>query len=291
MISPFLTVARQGKNSWKRYLAGVGTILTISFGVIAIPVLIISAISGIPVGDADVFLYSRPVFTINLSITLFTMMIISIYIVIKRFHQRHFLTLFGPSQAIDWLRIIKAYSLWLGLYGVSFLVWYLVNPSRYLLTFNFSEWLPLALLNMVLSSIYAFATVLFFYAYLLQGVGLLVRHPFPLVGGWGLIIGTLSIAPELGPYAWVNSVLYSTFITWIVIKDRRPELAIGLVAANVLPSFIFVDFVDAQFPLPTIFKVANMAPPLPLLFTFIFRMGLFYLICFGLRRRSASPLP
>jgi hypothetical protein len=196
------------------------------------------------------------------------------------------MTLFSVDTAIDWLRVIKGFILWLGLYGISFFLWYLISPSRYSLTFNISEWLPFTLLALIFAPILSLARILFIYGYLLQAVGLLIRNPVILSIVWGLVLGSLSINLKM-PIYWILSVAASTFITWIVIKDNRIELVIGIDISVSLISLLFISSPDSSIKAPTVFKVADVPDFLPLLVSYVLRSGFFYFICFG-RRRNLS---
>ncbi|MBW4463635.1 MAG: hypothetical protein KME47_25835 [Nodosilinea sp. WJT8-NPBG4] len=290
MNPTFLTVARQGRNGWKRYLAGTLLALGVTL-IIATPVTIISAyISDISIENEDLLVYGNPIRTIVLFGSFGAASLLGLFLAVTRVHRRKFMTLFNLDTAIDWFRVIKGLIVWLGSYGISFFVWYLISPSRYSLTFNISEWLPFALLVLVVAPILSLLRVLFLYAYLLQAAGLLIRHPLLLSIVWSLIVGSLSINLKMPRY-WILSVAYSMFITWIVIKDNRLELAIGLVIADSLIFLLFISSSDSLIQTPTVFKSAGSAHFLAVLVTYVLRAGLFYFICFSRRRNlSASTI-
>jgi hypothetical protein len=286
MNPTFLTIARQGRNGWKRYL--VGTILVYGVPLIIFtPVIIISAyISGISTKNIDLILDGNPLRAVLFYGLLGVALLLGLFLAVTRVHRRKFMTLFSVDTAIDWLRVIKGFILWLGLYGISFFLWYLISPSRYSLTFNISEWLPFTLLALIFAPILSLARILFIYGYLLQAVGLLIRNPVILSIVWGLVLGSLSINLKM-PIYWILSVAASTFITWIVIKDNRIELVIGIDISVSLISLLFISSPDSSIKAPTVFKVADVPDFLPLLVSYVLRSGFFYFICFG-RRRNLS---
>jgi uncharacterized protein len=287
MNPTFLTIARQGRNGWKRYL--VGTLLPLGvLLIIFIPVIIISTYtSGISSKNTNLILYGNPLRAVLFLGLCGVALLLGLFLAVTRVHRRKFMTLFSVDTAIDWLRVIKGFILWLGLYGISFFLWYLISPSRYSLTFNISEWLPFTLLVLIFAPIVSLARILFLYAYLLQAVGLLIRHPLLLSIVWGLVLGSLSINLKM-PIYWILSVAYSTFITWIVIKDNRIELVIGIDITVSLTSLLFISYSDSLIKAPTVFKIADSTYYfLPTLVSYVLRAGLFYFICFG-RRRNLS---
>lgn len=283
MNKTFLTIARQGRNGWKRYL--VGALLAIGVPLIIMTtVMIISAyISGISIKNTNLILYGNPLRAVLFSGLVGVGLLLGLFLAVTRVHRRKFMTLFSVDTSIDWLRVIKGFILWLGLYGISFFVWYLIFPSRYSLTFNISEWLPFTLLVLIFAPILSLVRILFLYAYLLQAVGLLIRHPLLLSIVWGLVLASLSIDLKM-PIYWILSFAYATFMTWIVIKDNRIELVIGIDIAVSLISLVFISYPDSLIKAPTVFKVADVPDFLPVLVSFVFRAGFFYFICFGRRR-------
>jgi uncharacterized protein len=285
MNPTFLTIARQGRNGWERYLAGISLVFSV-YLIIAVPVIIISAyIEGISIENTNLILYGNPLRSILFQGLIGVALLLGLFLAVTLIHRRKFMTLFSVDTAIDWFRIIKGFILWLGLYGISFSVRYLISPSRYSLTFNISEWLPFTLLVLIFVPILSLAVCLL-YAYMLQALGLLIRHPLLLSIVWGLILGSLAIDLKM-PIYWILSVASSMFMTWIVIKDNRIELVIGINIAVSLISLLFISSSDSLIKAPTIFKVADFSDFLPVFVSYVLRAGFFYFICFG-RRRNLS---
>jgi hypothetical protein len=285
----FLTIARQGRNGWKRYLVGILLALGVPLIIITTIIIISAYISGnsISTKNTDLLLYGNPLRAILFEGLGGALWLLGLFLAVTRVHRRKFMTLFSVDNAIDWFRVFKGFIVWLGLFGISFFLWYLIIPSRYFLTFNISEWLPFTLLVLVVAPVSLLPPILFLYAYLLQAAGLLIRHPLLLSIVFGLIVGSLSINLKMPSY-WIIAVAYSTFIAWIVIKDNRLELAIGLVIAEKLIPLLFIGLSDSLIKSPTIFMADGPAPFLPLLVTYILRAGLFYFICFGGRRNLSA---
>lgn len=80
------------------------------------------------------------------------------------------------------------------------------------------------------------------------------------------------------------------FTTWIIIKDDRLELAMGMAIANTFYS-LFIGFSDSTIKLPAVFQVSDDPLLLPSLLTYLIRASLFYLICFGWRRELPKAEP
>jgi uncharacterized protein len=236
MNPTFLSIAHQGRNGWKHYLVGILLLFSIALISIALIIIISAQLSGISISNregGDLLLHGNPFRTLAHFGLIGVAILLGLFLVVQRVHKRKFLTLISPDASFCWQRVVKGFGVWLSLYGTGFLIWYLIVPSRYVLTFNVSEWLPFALFALIIVPILSLAFALF-YAYLLQGTGLLLRKPLFLLIVWGFIYGSLSGAKM--PIDWILNVVNWMFITWIIIKDNRLELTIGLLIARSIPS-------------------------------------------------------
>jgi uncharacterized protein len=297
MKSPtFLTIARQGKNGWWRYLLGI----LIVFGVVFIIYLftlyvvwISFYLSGISLkinqDTINSFLYAHPTRYLFLTALTGVLILLGLFLVTKFVHKRPFMTLISPDTTLDWFRIFKGLLVWLGITGINFLAWYLIVPSRYSLTFNLAEWLPFAAWGLILLPVITCARVLWFNAYLLQGLGLLIQRPLILTIVWGFLLGSLLTDFKM-PNFWIVSVIRAMFATWLIIKDDRIELLIGVTMADALFGFV-LGFSDSKIRLPVVFETSDTPPVLIILVTYLLRAGLFYLICFGWRRNLPEAEP
>jgi uncharacterized protein len=292
----FLTIARQGKNGWWRYLVGVlisiGVLLIFSAWVICIA-WISFYLSGtslkIDQNTINSFFYANPTRLLFLVALFGALLLLGLFVTMKFVHKRQFLTLISPDSTIDWFRIFKGLILWLGLYGINFLAWHLIIPSRYSLTFNLSEWLPFAAWGLILLPIFICTRVILINAYLLQGMGLVIRRPLILTIVWGFLLGSFQTNFKM-PSFWIFNVIAAMFTTWIIIKDDRLELAMGMAIANTFYS-LFIGFSDSTIKLPAVFQVSDDPLLLPSLLTYLIRASLFYLICFGWRRELPKAEP
>ncbi|MGB7445045.1 MAG: hypothetical protein WA919_28580 [Coleofasciculaceae cyanobacterium] len=294
MTARFLRIARQGINSWKRYL--VGALLPFCLTLIVwTPILTVTTyILGFSPDEEGVngFLYANPVRTLVLSGLLFIAFLFGLYLSIKRVHKRKFITLFTSDDSVHWQRVIKGFGVYLGLYGIRFLVWYLISPSRYIFSFNLSEWLPFALLSLVFAPIFALCKVLIV-AYLLQGISLLIQSSLLLLIVWGLIIGSLSYALEPETLLYVFSgVVFGIFFAWVIIKDNGIELMWGFFTASDFIGLVWFRSDDSDFlNAPTIFRATEPALPLYNLVSILLHLGLFYYICFSRGKNLSASMP
>ena len=290
MTQTFLGVARQGRNRFRDYLIGILLIIS-STVIIAIPLVLIMMVAassyGIPVfekGGTDIILYGNPFRMIIFIASVYAGLILGLFLAIQRVHRRDFLTLVTPDLSISWQRIFKGFIVYLGIWVVSFPVWYLVNPSRYKIAFNGTEQILFALFAILFVPIISSAMALF-YGYSLQGMGLIVKKT-PLLLITFAVLSCIS-AKTLDDF--IIRSLNTMFTSWIVIKDNRTELLIGMFAASTLTSVSIISTVESRFNLPTIIKITDSnSPLLARLVIFLLSSGLFYYICFGLRKNHTT---
>lgn len=287
MTPTFLTVARQGRNGWKRYLAGIsltlGTVMII-FG----PILIITIrLLGLPLKEQsstdivlDGNLYRHLAF---LSLGAASL-ILGLFLAVKKVHQRNFLTLISPNSSISWHRIFQGFSIFLILRLVGWLILYIILPERYIFIFQASLILGI-LLSFIVMPLWAFCSALFL-SYLFQGLGLLIKNSLILSIVWGFLLGGIPSSTNLG-YLTLIGILSFIFIAWIIIKDNRLELVIGLIIANNFFNLFLTSSNDTS-NFPGFFRLADSAHPLPGFLSFIFVYGIFYYIFFGRKQRNLT---
>lgn len=294
MTAKFLKIARQGRNGWKRYIVGVLLPFCLAL-IIWTPILAIATYSlGFPLDEEgmNLVLYGNPIRTLVFLGLMLISFIFGLYLTMKRVHKRQFMTLFNSEASVRWQQVIKGLYVSLGLYSIQFLAFYLINPSRYIFSFNASEWLPFTLLSLVFAPIVALSSTLIF-AYLIQGTGLLIQSPLLLSISWGLIMGILSYVSEPEtPLYWFISIAVFIFFIWVIIKNNGIELIWGLFITINLTSLVWFSLDDSGIlNAPTIFKATEPAPPLHSLLSILFIYSLFYYICFGIRKNSSASTP
>ena len=135
----FFNIAKQGRTGWLRYLFGTVAIIGISMICMIISMNIIAYISNVSIKNINLLVYGDPIRTLLIYGIYCGSFFIGIYFITEKLHNRKFRTLFSPESSIDWFRIIKGFTLWLGLVVVSWMPDYLIYPSHYQLIFNFEQ--------------------------------------------------------------------------------------------------------------------------------------------------------
>lgn len=256
MTQPFLTLARQGRSGWHHYL--LGTLLTFGVPLVILTpaIMLIAQFLGLSDPPPNVVLYGDPFRALLLTAIGSAGMLLGLFLAVTRIHQRRFLSLVGVKAAVDWLRVLKAFVFWLSLCGVSFLITYLLIPSRFSFHSHSQEWLPFGLLAGVCVPLISLSRVLFVYGYLLQAIGLLIRKPLVLALVFGVAVGALSNQTYFGiSFYWLVGIFAASFTSWIVLKDNGIELALGIDLAVSFSSLLLINNPRALFASPSLFKV------------------------------------
>jgi membrane protease YdiL (CAAX protease family) len=306
MSNIFLGAAQQGKNNWWRYLLGVLIILIfwlglgiIFLGIFALIVFLIANPSDINsiVGSQQNFEQQLQVFLTTPSVwsylvfnVPFLLFFLGIFVVVRSLHRRKFVTLISADASFKPQRMLSGFGVWFSLLAILTIIDYSLNSGNYEFQFEPAQWLILLPLAMVLTPIQTSAEELLFRGYLLQGLGLLTRHPLILI----LLNSLLFALPHFGNpemqrgAVWLALYYFSlgAFLTLITLRDNRLELALGMHAANNLFVALLVNTKDSALPSPAIWNVNDPGDPKFSLILFWLMAVLFYSVFFV--RRSPS---
>lgn len=290
----YLTVARQGLCRFRDYLAAIAIAFIVATAIytffLVVGSFIWSFTSHTPFNEApkQLQLLIKESLYFNLAGNLLTSnaLIIGLVLAVEGVHKRNFMTLINTKNSFDWDRIFKSFGLSLGISSIRFLVAILIKPSRFVLNLDFQEWLPFALISLVVIPITSFVSLLLF-GYLIQGLGLLLRKPIFSVIFWGLLLGSSS---GFTPY-WFGNVLYVMFITWIIVKDNRLELAIRMATAETIFSRLFFIRPDPMPKTPAFFTIIEPRSPIHAFIAYAIGIALFYYFFFVLLKKPPKSLP
>ncbi|MBV6626721.1 MAG: CPBP family intramembrane metalloprotease [Rivularia sp. (in: Bacteria)] len=300
MSQTYLDVARQGKNSWWRYL--LGTIIILFFwlllGGIVSGLLLFSILGNQGLSQAELIkqietFLRTPSLQVYLIINIqFLFFLLGIFLSIKWLHQRRFLTLVGADAKIRWQRFLQGFGVWFLIQFIIFAVGYILQPDNLEFAFKPVEWFILLAFAIILTPIQTSAEELFFRGYILQGFGLITKQPLILM----IINGVLFMLPHLGNPEVQRGLLwmalyyfaFGVFCSLLTLKDNRLELALGAHAANNLFIILFVSTKDSAVPVPAMWLVKEIGEPQWGVIWFLVKCSLFYLIIFGLKKKATA---
>jgi hypothetical protein len=274
----FITIAGEGRSGWKQYLSGTLLTYGVAFAILFPTIMLCAHLSGFSGEQINIVVSGNPFRHLFFRGVGGAGMLLGLFLAVTRVHRRQFITLFGIEASVDWVRVLKSFALWLALSGVGFALCYLLFPSRYLFAFYYRQWIPFALLAMICLPIISMARVLFFYGYLLQAGGLLIRRPIVLAIVYGLMFSTLDNLANFKVSSLIIDMLLGTFISWIVLKDNRVELTLGIDMAASLASGLVFRRTGSLANWPSLFRV-NESYVIPFAITLtltVFSAGVFY---------------
>jgi len=185
--SPFLEVARQGRNEWWRYVVGFITIFTCWTGgqvMIAAPLILREP----DPTRADLLLLA-------LLLLSFAPGMAAVAVVVCFLHGRPFRTLITPCQRIGWNRLAAGFIGWLVIAAAAGVIEAVLHPGRYQPNPEPLSVLPFLLVAAMLIPIQAGTEELVYRGYLLQGTGSSPCAPGHWNWHWGRTRRTTSLPP------------------------------------------------------------------------------------------------
>lgn len=296
MHTEYLDAVHQGKNDWWRYVLSGMLILFFWAFLGSLPWLMLgidlpSETGGATASDRDRLVQYV---LINLSFCCFWA---GLFLAMKQIHQRRFRSLIHATARIRWRRLAQGCIVWLGLTAVTYSLEALSHPSQFSLTFRPGAWLAILPLALILTPIQAATEELFFRGYLLQGLSLLTRNRWLLIGSSTGIFGWLHLGnPEVAAsshFFWLGLLYFAfgAFLAVITLQDQALELAIGQHVANNL--FLALIVRDQVSVLDTPAIVTRIVPPDARVefVLFLLQAAAFYLIVFRSKiSRPGRPL-
>lgn len=287
MGKTYLDAARQGKNTWLRYLLGILLILffylILGLGLSAV---LVGAFGG-SVADPSTMGPFRFYLVFNAGYLLF---LLGIVLAVVLIHRRGPRTLVTSRGSIDKMRIAQGFGLWFALLFANLLVGFVLDPSSFSLGTNLAMFIPFALLALIITPIQTTTEELFFRGYLVQGASLISRSPIFLV----LVSGALFVLPHLAnPEAREGGIpatlqYFVLGATWALIslRDGTIELAIGAHAANNLFGGLVVSYSGSVMgETPSLFYLADRGDPWVALVPVLAVCALFSVLVFLMPKR------
>ena len=298
MTTQYLSLAKQGKNSWWRYVISILIILFFYLIIGVIPIVILNIVLTLDKNPATQFNPETVQFegveplqyylVVNFP-SIF--LLAGLYIAVRFLHQRQLITLVTPHEQVRWKRIFQGFGLYLLLISVISSVAMVLSPSEYQLTFKPSQFLFFLPIALVVTTIQTTAEELFFRGYLMQGIALKTRNSLIVILGSSLLFVLPHLQnPEVKSNFFLMATLYLSlgiFLAFITVKDNSLELAIGVHAANNLFVVLILNYSNSALPSPSIFTASRL-DPLSSLIGFIVGAVIFCFVIFKERPSKLS---
>ena len=250
----YLDLVHQGKNDGWRYALGVVTIAFFWLVLGYLPLVVLAeSVSASPLID-----YVAANFSIF-------MMLAGLAVTLRYVHGRSLLSVVAPAARVDWRRMARAAATWAVLAAIAAAVEHMLFPGRYYVSFHPLPFFQFATLVLVLTPLQSAAEELIFRGYVMQGLGLITRHPALIA----IVSSILFTAPHLlNPEVQQHGVLimsanYFTIgmvLATVALRDGRLELAIGLHAANNLFLALVANYEASPLTTESIFTARELDP-------------------------------
>ncbi len=173
-------------------------------------------------------------------------------------HQQSITSLTTSRKKIDWKRVLFVFSLWSAITIAFTLIDVYGSPDDYVLNFDVSKFLVLAVIAILLIPLQTSFEEYLFRGHMMQGIGLLAKNRWVPLFVTSILFGLMHIAnPEVEKLGYGIMVYYigtGFFLGIMTLMDEGLELALGFHAANNLITALLVTADWTAFQTDSIFK-------------------------------------
>ena len=242
----FLKQDTLNANPFWKYL--LGSFIVIIFSIIGqLPLSFFLTAEAISVAGGDPMIALR---NLDKNLQLFLILIpfvfgfLGLYLVIKKLHNRNFVSITTSRSKVDWRRIIHSFILWGSITIIFISADFFINSEDYQINFKFDKFFILLIIGFILIPIQTSLEELLFRGYLFQGFSLYFKRPWIGLFLTSFIFGCLHIfnpeVQKLGLGILIYYIGTGLFLGIITLMDEGIELALGFHAANNLITALLV---------------------------------------------------
>ena len=264
-MNAYIEQARKGDNRFLMYVLGLlVVIIAIAICSLLVGWIIATMGNGIdPNTDMSAInpdmLGFHPAIGLALLVLPFPAGILGLWLAVKGFHKRAFVSLISAVNKINWPKLLYAGGLWLVL-GILFeFVAYGLEPENYRFTFEPMRFFPTLLVALIIIPLQASMEELLFRGYLLQGLGTATRRGWIAILitaiGFGLLHGANPEIEKFGPLMFLYYIGFGVMMGAITWMDEGLELALGIHAANNVYGTVAVTFPSSALQTPALFTM------------------------------------
>ena len=242
----FLKQDTLNANPFWKYL--LGSFIVIIFSIIGqLPLSFFITTEAISQAGGDPMIALR---NLDKNLQLFLILIpfvfgfLGLYLVIKKLHNRNFISITTYRSNVDWRRIIHSFILWASITIIFISADFFINSEDYQINFKFDKFFILLIIGFILIPIQTSLEELLFRGYLFQGFSLYFKRPWIGLFLTSFIFGCLHIfnpeVQKLGLGILIYYIGTGLFLGIITLMDEGIELALGFHAANNLITALLV---------------------------------------------------
>ncbi|MEO0455102.1 MAG: type II CAAX endopeptidase family protein [Cyanobacteria bacterium P01_A01_bin.114] len=278
MKKNFLEAVQLGKNDRWRYLLSIVAILYYYLHVAGLIALSLTATL------TQVFGQTRLGSFVAL-MCIFPPVIGILFWAVTKLHNRPFQTLVNADASVNMRRLLWGFAAWLLQLTVIFGADIWLAPQHYSFSFHPAQWFTLLPLAMIFIPMQTSAEELLFRGYLMQGLGLIIKHRLALILTISLVFAVPHFAnPEMQRgFTWgaLTYLLWGIFFATITLKDNGLELALGCHAANNLFSTLVLNTPDSTIPTTAIWTYIEPIDSRVGFISLLIQTAVFYCLFFG----------
>ena len=242
----FLKQDTLNTNPFWKYL--LGSFIVIIFSILGqLPLSLFITVDAISEAGGDPMIALR---NLDKNLQLFLILIpfvfgfLGLYLVIKKLHNRNFVSITTSRSKVDWSRIIHSFILWGSITIIFISADFFINSEDYQINFKFEKFFILLIIGFILIPIQTSLEELLFRGYLFQGFSLYFKRPWIGLFLTSFIFGCLHIfnpeVQKLGLGILIYYIGTGLFLGIITLMDQGIELALGFHAANNLITALLV---------------------------------------------------
>jgi hypothetical protein len=191
--------------------------------------------------------------------------LIGFILILKPFHKRSVKEVINGTQSIRWSRFFYSAAVWAIISGLMLFVDYYMNAEYYELNLNWSLFIPLIFISLLIIPFQTTFEELVFRGYLAQGVARWTRNRWLVALLPAVAFGLLHMFnPEVKEYGfWIMMPYYIIFgivFGLMAVLDDGIETAMGAHAANNIFISIFVTAKASVLQTPALFVNNHVDP-------------------------------
>lgn len=180
-------------------------------------------------------------------------------------HRRPTRWLFTGTQQFRWGKVIWSFVLWILLLAGVELVLYALRPETYSYSFDWSQWLPLLPVILLLIPLQTTVEELIFRGYLLPWLSAISKKPWFGILSTSILFAAMHMGnPEVTEFGrgvmLTYYMLVGIFLGALTIADNGTELAIGVHAATNVYGAAFVGFEGSVLQFGAPIQISEVDP-------------------------------
>tara|TARA_B100001769_G_C22067297_1_gene574274 strand:- start:712 stop:1476 length:765 start_codon:yes stop_codon:yes gene_type:complete len=183
---------------------------------------------------------------------------LGLWFVVKQIHFRSLISIITSREKIDFKRFKFAFILWSIISISIFSFEILLNPTDYQLNFNYSKFLILFLISIIMIPVQSVLEELIFRGYLMQGFSVFFKNRIMPLLTTSIIFGFLHILnPEIQKIGYGLLIYYvgtGLFFGIVTLMDEGVELSSGFHVSNNLVASLLVTADWTAFETYSVFK-------------------------------------